>query len=81
MNFENPTRNGETWTIYEIEELKLSYKKWLLENSKKHGRAPFALEVKLGVKSFNSSPIPPHSPPPIPQRPVTTRVPPPPPGF
>jgi hypothetical protein len=32
------------------EELKLSYQVWLVENAKKHGRTPLALEIKLGNK-------------------------------
>ena len=44
-----PNRHGEQWTCYEIEELNLSYRQWLLENAKKYGRTPYAIETKVNT--------------------------------
>ena len=51
MEFKEPTRKGERWTAYELEDLKNSYRAWLIKNAKKHGRTPKALEIKLGLKN------------------------------
>ena len=54
MNFGNPERFGKQWTYYEIEELKLSYRQWLLDTAKKHGRTVVSIEYQIGAKKCDT---------------------------